>query len=344
MSTFLWTGGVRKRILNQAGGVKGKQSIEQMQRDFFRKRQNDEAIEHTEVTVQDALFEKLEFTAQKKLPSNLLLNKPHVMREMREPNLAGKAAAQTSFSRISSEAQRNWPLGEPIINDETIEQAEVTVQDALFEKLEFTANKKLSSNLMLNKSQQVITREPNLAGKLAAQTCEAQRNLPLGKPIIAQTAVWKRDEPSQLKSQGFYKMTSDKKSNGSAQLTTIEPPNFPKVFISLPKPPVSMTSQSHIPHGDERKSMKLLAASSSHISEDVSKILHTIIEDSSSDKKRNFCDSSIQTECFSQPELPRLQLHNPTQSFELNLPTNFSGLPPRGQYLFSQFFIPFCES
>jgi hypothetical protein len=44
------------------------------------------------------------------------MTNPLVMRYMREPNLAGKAAAQTSFPQISGEAQRNCHLGQQIIN------------------------------------------------------------------------------------------------------------------------------------------------------------------------------------------------------------------------------------
>ena len=251
MSTFLWTGGVRKRVLNQSGAAKGKQSIEQMQRDFFRKKPKDAAVEQAEATVHDIVFEKLELSVNRNLPSKSLLNNQQLRREA---HLEGKAAAHASISRVSS---------------------------------------------------------------------EIQRSLPLGKPIAAQPFARKRDEPSQqvLESQGSGLLC------GSVQ---------PKIFS---KPQALMTTPSRIPHNGETKAIKLLSASSSCIPDDVSQVLHTIIEEhhpdntKMTDKKRNSSDAA--TQCFFEPEVPRLKLNIPTQSFQLQLPTNFSELPRKGQYLFS---------
>jgi hypothetical protein len=250
MSTFLWTGGVRKRVLNQSGGAKGKQSIEQMQRDFFRKKPKDAAVEQVEATVQDTFFEKLELSVNRNLPSKSSLNNQQLRRET---HLEGKAAAHASISRISS---------------------------------------------------------------------EIQRSLPLGKPIAAQPLARKRDEPSQQVIQ----------TQGSRLLCGSVQPKFPK-------PQALMTTPSRIPHNGETKAIKLLSASSSCIPDDVSQVLHTIIEEhhpdntKMTDKKRNSSDAA--TQCFFEPEVPRLKLNIPTQSFQLQLPTNFSELPRKGQYLFS---------
>jgi hypothetical protein len=335
--------GVRKRVLNQAGATKGKQGIEQMQREFFRKRQKYEAVEQSEATVQDTIFEKLESVAiRRKIEDHSFQN---------EPNAQMKSDVQTSILSSRSRLDLNMPLGKPFTPQSTLRKDEYP---APLKSQSLRLNSmKMDAHAVLHEPNTSFPNKPtvSLTSKLPIpefndrKNSQAIQDWPLGKPIayvkpISSTPAVRKVEqpPIPLKSLVL--------GLGSIQMDIPVKPSSPAMQQEYSNPskcaiPLSLLTNAQ---SNEVKTNAVSSASPCVVN-DGSTTQHIIVDDNI-EMRRNkipkfFNDAS--TQCVSEPEMPQDLSH---QTADYQLPANYSQLPRTGQYLWSQWIysanIIFC--
>jgi hypothetical protein len=329
--------GVRKRVLNQAGASKGKQGVEQMQREFFRKRQKDEPLHHSEATVQDSIFEKLESM------SNLRKNNEHV------PNLMAKATAQSATSQVCNQTRPNLPLGKPITFQSIARKEEHPTP--LKPGLKLKSN---SANLEVpiqhaapvmqhTKKPDKLLQDDETRGMQIRRNRQNEKPTPDQKPIVSQPAARKNEQPTHqpqltlLKLQSFGLNSTDlhfKKpfQNAASAVQHIHKSSNSSTYK------VSSSTISALQHDERRPADRLATATSLCIISDISEVEQNNFEDNTgkhSTVKNVFIDAS--TQCVFEPEFSGLEIENPYHSLHYKLPAAYSKLPRLWQYLLSQY-------
>jgi hypothetical protein len=334
--------GVRKRVLNQAGASKGKQCIEQTQREFFRKRHKYEPLEQSEATIQDGIFEKLEASSIRRKKFDFDQIEP-ISLQKAPPLFNGCSQNRPVSPKPIASQPSNRKYGHPELlksqslpsssmrMDETVQVAALAIQHPpkICNPSKLAVPTSISTLLKVEETKPI----------------QKQRDSPLGKPIAyqkptaSQPSNRKYGHPELLKLQSLP--SSSMRMDEPVQVASLaiqHPPkmcNPPKQNLKLAVP----TSLS-MPQDFKAKDATFLEApASSNFIENVSKMKGNIIEvkiSGGEKKPKTFIDAS--TQCASEQEVISLKLDNPHQKFGLQLLANYSQMPRSVQHLLSKFF------
>ena len=317
-----------------------------MQREFFRKRQKDETFEHSEATVQDTIFEKLESVPiRRKFEDHSFQN---------ESNAPMKTDAQTSILSSRSRLDLNMSLGKPFASPSALRKDEypspLKSQGLRLNSMKMDAHVPLA-NAVLHEPNTSFPYKPTvpLTTKLPIpqfndmKNSQAIQDWPLGKPIayvkpISSTPVVRKVDPIPLKSLVL--------GLGSIQMDIPVKPSAPAMQQAYSNPskcaiPLAMLTN---PQSNQVKTNAVSSASPCVVN-DGSTTQHVIVDDNIGMHRNKipkiFNDAS--TQCVSEPEMPHDLSH---QTADYQLPANYSQLPRTGQYLWSQWIysanINFC--
>ena len=310
-----------------------------MQREFFRKRQKDETFEHSEATVQDTIFEKLESVPiRRKIEDHSFQN---------EPNAQMKTDVQTSILSSRSRLDLNMSLGKPFASPSALRKDEypspLKSQGLRLNSMKMDAHVPLA-NAVLHEPNTSFPYKPTvpLTTKLPIpqfndmKNSQAIQDWPLGKPIayvkpISSTPAVRKVEqpPIPLKSLvlglGSIQMDIPVKTSSPAMQQAYSNPS--KCAI-----PLAMLTN---PQSNQVKTNAVSSASPCVVN-DGSTTQHVIVDDNIGMHRNKipkiFNDAS--TQCVSEkPEMPHDLSH---QTTDYQLPANYSKLPRTGQYLLSQ--------
>jgi hypothetical protein len=331
--------GIRKRVLNHAGASKGKQSIEQIQREFFRKRQKDEELQHSEATMQDSVFEKLEASS---------LGRKRIHFDQRDPVLLQK---QTHVdSSILSDCSRNRPValqpiaiqptarkdGKPDTSKLTGLRSSAIDMDEL---IQIAAPASHHSPQICNPSSPAF---PSASCKQLVddetQTIQTQRHGPIGKliaykkSIASQISAPKEGKPDTSKLTGLRSSAIDM----DELIQIAAPASHHSPQICNPSSPAFPSALSMDEDGQRKDQMFLAPLLSCNF--DIQKPQGAITTDETKKSGTDKKPTDARTHCASEPDVLSFQLENPYQTFDLQLPANYSQMPRTVQYLLSTFF------
>jgi hypothetical protein len=259
-----------------------------------------------------------------------------------------KATAQYATSQVCSQTRPNLPLGKPIAFQSITRKEEHPTP--LKPGLKLKSN---SANLEMpiQHAAPVMqhTQKPNnflqndeTSGMQIRRNRQNEKLTLDQKPTVSQPAARKDEQPTHqqpthLKLQSFGLNSTDLHFKKPFQIAASAVQHTHK--SSNPSTSkVSSSTSSALQHDGRRHGNHLATATPLSIISDISEVEQNSFEDNTakhSTVKNVFIDAS--TQCMFEPEFSGLEIKNPYQSLNYQLPATYSTLPRLWQYLLSKY-------